>query len=275
LDKATSLRLSAPQIRYLLLDKFGEPWSCDPNAYPIARAGGPNKRKLESFSAIQDDTEAYVAITKHLGLSAGSQLSDEQRLSVSREYKKLKMVDLQLLAEGYKFAIVTHTPGDAGPKSGLRVEGTIDRQGQISVLTKTPVVLTCPICLAGDARIATPSGSVAVKDLRPGMLVWTQDVQHRKIVVPVVRVASLAMLDGHPMMHLVMRDGRELWVSPGHPTIDGRTVGELQENDLYEGAAITSTVIAPYRESRTYDLLPAGNTGFYWANEIPLASTLQ
>jgi len=72
----------------------------------------------------------------------------------------------------------------------------------------------------------------------------------------------------------VLDDGRELWASPGHPTIDGRTLGKLQIGDSLQGAIIISTERIPYADSFTYDLLPAGETGFYWANGILIASTL-
>ena len=62
---------------------------------------------------------------------------------------------------------------------------------------------------------------------------------------------------------------------PGHPTVDGRTVIQLSQSASYDGSALSSTEVVPYGETSTYDLLPAGNTGFYWANGIPLASTLR
>ena len=77
------------------------------------------------------------------------------------------------------------------------------------------------------------------------------------------------------MIHLIFSDGRELWASPGHPTVDGRTLGDLRENDLYDRAVIKSADAVPYGDTRTFDLLPAGETGFYWANGVLLASTLK
>ena len=62
---------------------------------------------------------------------------------------------------------------------------------------------------------------------------------------------------------------------PSHPTADGRTVGELEGNGTYDRSLVKSTELIPYQEYKTYDLLPAGNTGFYWANGILLASTLR
>ena len=78
----------------------------------------------------------------------------------------------------------------------------------------------------------------------------------------------------HQIIHLIFSDGRDLFVSPGHPTINGRTVGNLVTGEVYDGATIVSVARVPYGEGATYDLLPSGDTGFYWANDILVASTL-
>jgi hypothetical protein len=44
--------------------------------------------------------------------------------------------------------------------------------------------------------------------------------------------------------------------------------------DSLDGGIILSAERARYTGSATYDLLPAGETGFYWANGILIASTL-
>ena len=69
-------------------------------------------------------------------------------------------------------------------------------------------------------------------------------------------------------------DGRELLASPGHTTADGRPIGTLQWGDSLDGSTISRLDLMPYAGERTYDLLPAGATGRYWANGILLSSTL-
>ena len=78
----------------------------------------------------------------------------------------------------------------------------------------------------------------------------------------------------HQMVHLVLADRRELLVSPGHLTGDGRQAGNLRIGDALDGSTVASWELVPYAGGRTYDLLPAGATGFYWANGILMASTL-
>jgi hypothetical protein len=77
------------------------------------------------------------------------------------------------------------------------------------------------------------------------------------------------------MVHLILKDGRELYASPGHPTTDGRKLGQLKVGDSLDGSVVMVAQLVPYNQSHTYDLLPAGDTGFYWANGILIASTLK
>ena len=133
----------------------------------------------------------------------------------------------------------------------------------------------CPICLAGGTLIDTPSGLVLVKDLKVGMLVWTTDTTGQRTSGVITKTSKVLVSSTHQMVHLVLGDGREVSVSPGHPTIDGRTVGNLAPSDLYDGATVVSTERIPYGESATYDILPSGDTGFYWANGILIGSTLR
>lgn len=132
----------------------------------------------------------------------------------------------------------------------------------------------CPICLAGSTLIDTPSGLVLVKNLQVGMPIWTVDKAGHRVSGTVAKTSKVSVPPTHQMVHLVLDDGRELFVSPGHPTIDGRNVGDLVQGDLYDGASVASVKRVSYGERATYDVLPSGETGFYWANGILLGSTL-
>jgi hypothetical protein len=73
----------------------------------------------------------------------------------------------------------------------------------------------------------------------------------------------------------VLADGRELFASPGHPLADGRALGAVTTGDQVDGATVVSATRVPYGYGRTFDLLPAGPTGTYWADGIALGSTLR
>lgn len=72
---------------------------------------------------------------------------------------------------------------------------------------------------------------------------------------------------------LVLLSGRTLEASPGHPTSDGPHVGALQAGDMLDGSRIVKIELLPYAGD-TWDLLPAGSTGVYWADGVLLESTL-
>ena len=133
----------------------------------------------------------------------------------------------------------------------------------------------CPICLAGSTLIDTPSGSIPVKDIKIGMLVWTTNRIGQRVSGVVTKTSQVPVSKTHTMVYLVLDDGRELFVSPGHPTTDGRTIGDLAPGTVYDGALVISTARVSYGENVTYDIVPSGGTGFYWANGILIASTLR
>jgi len=132
----------------------------------------------------------------------------------------------------------------------------------------------CPICLAGDTMIDTPYGLRPIKDLQVGMPIWTTDKAGNRVLGIILETSKVLVPPTHQMIHLILEDGRELFASPGHPTIDGRRIGDLAVNDLYNGARVVSVNRVVYNNTATYDILPSGETGFYWANHILLDSTL-
>ncbi len=265
-------KITAPELRYQLFSYFGHIWFCDPDS----RVGRPLIEKegaLKAFPEIQKDSQTFQAIAEHLGLGATNEFSDTQKLLIHREYKRLHgALRLEPTDAKYKFDLAFRDK--PGPGQGFRVQGVIDPHDGITILKKEPVILSCPICLARGTRIDTPLGPTAVEDLKPGMLVWTLDARNQRVALPILKTSAVPVAIGHSMIHLVMGDGREVWASAGHPTADGQSVDQLRRETSYDGATIAETEIVPYKEGKTYDLLPGGDTGFYWANGILLGSTL-
>ncbi|MFZ2804468.1 MAG: hypothetical protein WA001_04550 [Patescibacteria group bacterium] len=141
-----------------------------------------------------------------------------------------------------------------------------------NVVAKNP--RNCPICLASNSSIATPSGEVNVKDVTPGMRVWSRTAAGERIESTVIRVSRTPVPVNHQVVHLVLADKRNVWVSPGHPTASGTPVGNLRPGDPYDGSRVVSADLVAYWDGYTYDLLTDSETGQYWANGILLGSTL-
>lgn len=257
------------QLKFAVIDKAGPPNYCDPDLYPIAREGGEQANAIADYPQIQANGELYAAILMHEHLPAGD-LTDAEKLTVYRAFKLLRALTLTLSGDHYTFKYRA-TVGD----SIQMVSGTVTPIGSVTITSQTPSgPPPCPICLAAATLIATPGGAVRVTEVRPGMLVWTASPDGSRVAAPVLEVGSTPVPAGHLMVHLILADGRELLASPGHSTAGGRPVGALAAGESLDGSTITVWELVPYAGDRTYDLLPAGPTAIYWADGIPLASTL-
>lgn len=191
-------------------------------------------------------------------------------MAIYREYQKMRAIRLDADRSNYRFTL------DVREKDGdFRIDGTVDGEGGIKVLQQERAVFNCPKCLAADTRIETPVGLILVQDLKPGDQVWTLDLNGNRVSAAILRTAAISVSLEHRMIHLALKDGREIWVSPGHPTIDRRTFAQLRKGTLYDGSTVLIHDTVAYTTTKTYDLLPSGDTGFYWANGILLASTMR
>ena len=127
-------------------------------------------------------------------------------------------------------------------------------------------------CASPDTAIATPTGERPVAELREGDLVLSVD--HGAVVaVPVVATVRLAA-PGHAVTRVEFEDGRAIEISAGHPTVDGRTLGALAPGDLLGEARVAAVSMIPYTHAFTYDILPASDTGSYFAAGALIGSTL-
>jgi len=261
--------LTIDELKFKVIDAAGPPAFCDPDFYPIAREGGEQASAIAQYPQIRADAELYHAIVEHEHLPSG-ELDDAQKLTLYRAFKLLRALKLAPSGDGYGFAY-TAVKGNGF----VAVQGTVRLDGTVNIASSAPGARpNCPICLAATTLIATPDGERIVTSVTPGMLVWTRSAEGDRIAMPVIEVGSTPVPPGHVMVHLRLADGRELWASPGHRTADGRPLGGLAVGDALDGSHLTLWELVPYSGGRTYDLLPAGPTGDYWADGILLASTL-
>jgi Hint domain-containing protein len=264
--------LTQAQLKYRLVDQFGRLLFCDPDYYPVARA---DEQALahERLPEIQKDPPTFSAILTHLGIAVAASYTSDRELAIYRDWKMLNAIRLEPLSGGFHF---TGVFGSASTQQGTRVDGTIDQRGSVTVASRTASgAPPCPICLARGTRIATPSGDIAIEDLKVGDVVWTEDATGARVASPLLDIGNTPVPPTHRVVQLRLSDGRAVDVSPGHPTADGRKVGDLAAGDMYDGAVVVSVELVPYAGGATFDVLPAGATGNYWANGVLLGSTIR
>jgi hypothetical protein len=261
--------MTPAELKHIVLERFPDFFYCDPDYYPVAHQD-EMVLALERFPQIQADREQFQAILQHLGWQGKTTFTDAEKLAIYRESKKVAALSFELTDGAYRFQLQTGTEG----QSGEIITGTIDGQGRIEVEGREQGFPTCPICLSAGSLIDTPLGAVSVEELRIGDPVWTMDAGGERVAATVRRLARAPVAQGHRVVHLVLRDGRELLVSPGHPAADGRSLGRLRIGDTMDGARVVLVELVPYGSAATYDLLPSGPSGLYWVNGIPMASTL-
>ncbi|HET7542418.1 MAG TPA: hypothetical protein VFK05_21260 [Polyangiaceae bacterium] len=109
--------------------------------------------------------------------------------------------------------------------------------------------------------------------LRVGDLVYSVD-RDAIVVVPLLK-AEHTSVARHRVVRVVLEDGRVLEISPGHPTADGRTFGDLLPGSKLDTAhSVLSAELVPYTYDATFDILPASSTGAYFAAGALIGSTL-
>ena len=261
--------LSPTELKYKVLDQSPDFFFCDPDLYPVARDNEMVLAK-ERFPGLQANPEEFEAILRHTNISGNPYFTDQQKLTIYREHKKLNAISFKLVEDKYQFQIQTGSEG----QQGSFVTGTIDANGSIEIQKQEASFPSCPICLAAGTLIDTPRGPIPVEDLRLGDPVWTMNAAGERVRGKILKLGNVNVPATHRVVHLILSDGRELWASPGHPIAEGRRLSDVQLNDTIDGARVIRVEQLPYAGSKTYDLLPSGETGFYWANGILLGSTL-
>ncbi len=259
-------QLTTPELKYRLIDKIGPPLFCGP---PVVRMPADGEAAQEVAALRSQDSATFDAIVRHEKLDATHLTADDDR-RILQQVQLLEALRLQAEGQLFRFDYI------AGRPSPEHVVGTIDAHGAISLESHDPTPFPgrggCPICLVAADRIATPNGEVPVAELRPGVLVWTMDAG-RRVAAPISVVSHTPAPFGHRVSRVVLADGRAVIASPGHPTGDGRRVGELNPGDLLDGSRVMTIDLIPY-VGDTWDLLPLSSTGEYWADDVLLGSTL-
>lgn len=265
---STKIAYTEPELEYRLFAQFDVFW-CDPDYYPIGSPGGEQANAISQFPTIQSNDTEFTAILNYLGLDRKSSYTDQEKLLIYRQHKKLTFaVQMTLSGDVYDFSL------RVCEGQGFRYEGIITQSGDITITTQVVSFNTCPICLTKGTLIDTPLGWIAVEKLHIGMLVWTQDESGNRVAVSIERTVSNKVPDDFQVVKITLQDGRSVTTSPGHPSALMKALGDYVVGDTLDGSLVVNVQRDPYAGDSTFDILPAGGTGLYWANGIELLSTL-
>jgi hypothetical protein len=266
----TTTIYSLPQLEYRLFFNFPDVFWCDPDYYPVAREGQEQQNAIDQFPTIKSNQTEFSAILEHLKLQNKSVFTDSEKLLIYKEYKELTYaVQMTDLNGSYDFNL------RVGKGQRERIEGNIETTGEIKITKREASVNTCPICLAKGTLIDTPIGQIPVERLTRGMSVWTVDDSGNRIATQIIETSATPVPLFFQFIRIELSDGRSVSASPGHPTAEGKTVADYKVRDTLDKAQVVSSDYTAYESGMTYDILPAGSTGLYWANVILLRSTLK
>lgn len=129
-------------------------------------------------------------------------------------------------------------------------------------------------CLSKNTLITTPSGFRKIQHIKVGDPVWTINKTGKKIISKIIRTIKVAVGSNYRILDIVLEDGRRLLVSPAHPNINGRALSESIKGSYLDRSRVVSVRSIHYKSMNTYDILPGGQTGGYWANGVLIGSTI-
>jgi hypothetical protein len=257
------------RLRYALLGHYPNFAYCDPDSYPVARGDQQAAADAWWASVNRGSAEVQAILAQH---TLREPLTAAQRLTAYSDHKVLTAIAMTQVALGYEYQLSIST---SGGQPNQTVAGVILLDGSIRETSRQARPGGCPICLEPGTSIATPGGDVPVALIQPGDLVWTTDSFGKRIAAAVERVTSRATPGPHLMLRLALSDGRVLVAAGAHPAADGTFLRQLEVGSPYDGATIAAVDWVQSTASMTFDLLPAGPTGTYWANGILVGSTLK
>jgi hypothetical protein len=128
-------------------------------------------------------------------------------------------------------------------------------------------------CASPDTLIATPGGQRAIAELQAGDLVYSVH-RGQVVVVPLLRTQRVAVKNHH-VVRLSFVGGARVEMTPGHPTADGRTFGDLKPGQAVDGITLADTRVIAYQHEYTHDILPQSDSGTYFAGGVLVGSTMK
>src|SRR5438034_8991949 len=155
---------SIADLKFSVIDAVGEPLVCTGWGVP-----NPRFNPYGEYPHIVSDLPTYSAILRREHLPP-TPLTDDQVVAVYRDWLKLKAVRLERDGAVYRFNMF---PGPTSEALRHEVVGKVDLLGHVYEVHQGPGLGGCPICLAADSVVSTPTGPVFASKIAIGMQVWS------------------------------------------------------------------------------------------------------
>ncbi len=120
--------LGPTELKYRLLAQYPDLFFCDPDYYPVARSNEIDLAR-QHFPELQANAEEFNAILAHNNLPVQPSYTDEQKILIYREHKKLAAVQFTPAGNGYRFQIQV----SKAKSQGELITGVISGTGEITV----------------------------------------------------------------------------------------------------------------------------------------------
>lgn len=235
-----------------------------------------NLEKRELVEGVVSELIIHEKAKEYLVINNILKVTPEHIVCINEKWQPvggIKIGDSLLNSAGVKVLVesIQRVEEEVGPVYNLHLENEEHNYFAEDILVHNYK----SACLSFSTKIATPFGNINVREIRVGQLIWTVSAGGEKVMASVEKISKIAVPKTHQVCHLVLEDGRELLVSLLHPTVLDGSLADLKVGQEYDGSVIAKLDLVPYNNGHTYDLLPAGDTGFYWANGILMGSTLK
>lgn len=128
-------------------------------------------------------------------------------------------------------------------------------------------------CIVHNTLIKTQKGNVCIQDLKKNMKIWSKNRLGKLCLVKIREVKKYKITKPHVIITAQLSDGRFISATSNHPIMQNKTLSQYCLGEVLDGSIIVSYKYSLYT-NYFYDILPLGESGIYYANNIPIVSTL-
>lgn len=157
--------------------------------------------------------------------------------------------------------------------SGFKMAGKIIKPAAAAATTAATAAATTP-CFTSNTEIETLTGKVKIKDIILGTEIWSLNSNGKRVISKVIKT-SKSITNNTEMAVLTLDNEQKLTGTSNHPIFNKSTLGLIKTGESFENIKITNTSTYTSNNEEVFDILPNTDTCVYFANGIPVLSSLK